>query len=175
MSGTLGFLWISGWIMCTWSVYMIYIDIYRYICVWFAHLHMCLLVCMHVCVLLCLYTSRYICMHVYVYIDVFPSHLHLYISSFHPHNHYLSPNSPRLMFLFVDCATVDKVYLILFWYGIKYIELPNVVLPCIYILWCCHAFIFCGVAMHLYFVVLPYIYILWCCHAFIFCGVAMQL
>ena len=34
------------------------------------------------------------------------------LSYFHPHNH-LSPNSPRLMFLFVDCATVNKVYLIL--------------------------------------------------------------
>ena len=34
-------------------------------------------------------------------------------SSFHPHNHHLSPNSPRLMLLFVDCATVNKVCLIL--------------------------------------------------------------
>ena len=37
------------------------------------------------------------------------------LSSFHPHHHHLSPNSPRLMFLFVDCATVNKVYLILSW------------------------------------------------------------
>ena len=30
---------------------------------------------------------------------------------FHLHNH-LSPNSPRLMFLFIYCATVNKVYLV---------------------------------------------------------------
>ena len=33
------------------------------------------------------------------------------LSALHPHNYLLSPNSPRLMFLFVDCATVNKVYL----------------------------------------------------------------
>ena len=31
----------------------------------------------------------------------------------HPHNRHLSPHSPRLRFLFVNCATVNKVYLIL--------------------------------------------------------------
>ena len=36
----------------------------------------------------------------------------VYFHLFHPHNHHLSPNSPRLMFLFVKCATVNKVYLI---------------------------------------------------------------
>ena len=35
------------------------------------------------------------------------------MSSFHPHNHHLSPNIPRLMVLFVNDATVNKVYLIL--------------------------------------------------------------
>ena len=35
------------------------------------------------------------------------------LSSSHHYNHHLSPNSPRLMFLFVDCATVNKIYLIL--------------------------------------------------------------
>ena len=34
-------------------------------------------------------------------------------SAIHPHNHHLSLNSPRLMFLFVKCATVNKVYHIL--------------------------------------------------------------
>ena len=37
----------------------------------------------------------------------------VYFHLFHSHNHHLSPNSPRLMFLFVKCATVNKVYLIL--------------------------------------------------------------
>ena len=37
----------------------------------------------------------------------------VYFHLFHPHNHHLSPNSPRLMLLFVKCATVNKVYLIL--------------------------------------------------------------
>ena len=35
------------------------------------------------------------------------------LSSFHHYNHHLSPNSHRLMFLFVDCGTVNKIYLIL--------------------------------------------------------------
>ena len=29
------------------------------------------------------------------------------LSSFHPQNRHLSPNNPRLLFLFVDCATVN--------------------------------------------------------------------
>ena len=38
-------------------------------------------------------------------------------SSFHPHNRHLSHNSPRLIFLFVDCATVNKFYPILSYLG----------------------------------------------------------
>ena len=41
----------------------------------------------------------------------------VFVMSWRFHNHTwqptLSPNSPRLMFLFVDCATANKVYLIL--------------------------------------------------------------
>ena len=35
--------------------------------------------------------------------------------------HHLSPNSPRLVILFVDCATVNKVYLILSYFILSYL------------------------------------------------------
>ena len=66
------------------------IYIYIYICI-----------CMYRCICMC------------VYIDVFIFILHRYISIFHPRSHHLLSNSPRLMFLFINHATVNKVYLML--------------------------------------------------------------
>ena len=72
----------------------------------------CVFTCMHACVYSCVYTL----IGVYAWMYMCPSMFLILIcvcilSSFHPHNH-LSPNSPRLMLLFVDFATVNKVYLI---------------------------------------------------------------
>ena len=48
--------------------------------------------------------------YIWVYFSCFSfSSASVYFHLFHPHNHHLSPNSPRLMFLFVKCATVNKV------------------------------------------------------------------
>ena len=60
---------------------------------------------------------KYITRHIYIFECNFLcfsfSSASVYYHLFHPHNNHLSPNSPRLMFLFVKCATVNKVYLIL--------------------------------------------------------------
>ena len=51
----------------------------------------------------------------------------VYFHLFHSHNHHLSPNSPRLMFLFVKCATVNKVYLILSYLSLSYLNIYRVI------------------------------------------------
>ena len=92
------------WFYCLEVIY-IYVCICMYVCIYiyticelFAYfIGIYLYACMYICTLMFLIL---ICVCI--------------LSSFHPHNHHLSPNSPRLMFLFVDCATVNKVYLIIF-------------------------------------------------------------
>ena len=83
----------------------------------------------------CLTVSRnhkvfllYVCVYM-----IFPILISVCIlSSFHPHHHHLSPNSPRLMFLFVDCATVNKVYLILSYLILAaYIEIKAILISCV--------------------------------------------
>ena len=70
--------------------------------------------CMHACVCFCVYAliGVYACMYMCTLLFLILICVCI-LSSFHPHNHHLSPYSPRLMFLFVDCATVNKVYLAL--------------------------------------------------------------
>ena len=82
-----------------------------YICEWFRVLA-CVLSRIHVHLYLCTWLG--INTYIWVYFSCFSfSSASVYFHLFHPHNHHLSPNSPRLMFLFVKCATVNKVYLIL--------------------------------------------------------------
>ena len=73
--------------------------------------------CMRVESYSCTSVFVHITRHKYIYLSVFFmfsfSSASVYFHLFHPHNHHLSPNSPRLMFLYVKCATVNKVYLIL--------------------------------------------------------------
>ena len=73
--------------------------------------------CMRVESYSCTSVFVHITRHKYIYLSVFFmfsfSSASVYFHLFHPHNNHLSPNSPRLMFLFVKCATVNKVYLIL--------------------------------------------------------------
>ena len=111
--------YISTWFYCLEDLY-IYIYYMRMI----AYLHMCLLVCMHVCTLVFMHEySVYACM--YMCISMFLILICVcMLSSFHPHNH-LSPNIPRLMFLFVDCATVNMSYLILSISSYLILNLPN--------------------------------------------------
>ena len=84
-------------------------------------LHISIYIYLYACMYmrLCLCTNRCICMYVYVYLMFLILICVCILSSFHPHNHHLSHNSPRLMFLFADCATVNKVYLILSYLIIK--------------------------------------------------------
>ena len=69
---------------------------------------------MHACIYVCVFCARigvYACMYMCILMFLILICVRI-LSSFHPYNHHLSPNSPRLMFLFVDCATVNRVYLI---------------------------------------------------------------
>ena len=106
----------ANMILLSWS--HIYMCVYVYVCIYILYanyLHISLGIylyaCMYIRLRLC--TNRCICMYVYVYMMFHILISVCILSSFHPHHHHLSPNSPRLMFLFVDCATVNKVYLIL--------------------------------------------------------------
>ena len=90
----------------------IYIHIYymRMICI-FAYVF----TCMHACIYACVYAriGGYACMYMCTLMFLILICVCI-LSYFRTHNHHLSPNdSPRLMYLFVDCATVNKVYLIL--------------------------------------------------------------
>ena len=69
---------------------------------------------MHACVYICVYAriGVYACMYMCTLMFLILIYVCI-LSSFHPHDHHMSPNSPRLMFLFVDCATANIVYLIL--------------------------------------------------------------
>ena len=113
---------IAHWFyMPTWfyCLEVIYICVYMYMCIYtickLNYLHISIGIYLYACmyIRLCLCTNRCICMYVYVYMMFLILISVCILSSFHPHHHHLSPNSPRLMFLFVDCATVNKVYLIL--------------------------------------------------------------
>ena len=84
--------------ICEWFAYCI--CVYLYACMVCVYALIGLYACMYMCMLMCLIL---IC---------------VCLSCCCPHNLHLSPNSHWLMFLFVDCATVSKVYLILFITGI---------------------------------------------------------
>ena len=73
------------------------------------YLHMCCVVYMHVWTFVFMHITRRVYLSVYLLCFSFSS-ASVYLSSLHRH---LSPNSLRLMFLFVDRAAIDKVYLIL--------------------------------------------------------------
>ena len=78
---------------------------------------------MHACIYVCVYAriGVYACMYTCTLMFLILISVCI-LSSFQPHNHHLSPNSPRLMFLFVDCATVNKVYLILSYLILSYLS-----------------------------------------------------
>ena len=92
----------------------IILNMHTYACE-FVYLHMCLHIWMHLSAFIYMHIHSSICMRIWVFIDVLIIALHLYIVIiyFHPHNHHVSINSPRFMFLFADCATLNKVFLIL--------------------------------------------------------------
>ena len=83
--------------------------------------------CMHACAYFCFYAlidvyeCTYMCTLMFLILICV-----CILSSFRPHDHHLSPDSPRLMFLFVDCATVNKVYLILTYFTELYFVKSNI-------------------------------------------------
>ena len=82
--------------------------------------------CMHACIYACVYARIGVYACVYMCTSMFLILICVCIlSSFHPHNHHLSPNSPRLMFLFVHCATVNKVHLNLSYIILSYHPADN--------------------------------------------------
>ena len=79
----------------------------RMICI-FTYVFTCMNACVYLCVyaLIVIYACMYMCTLMFLILICV-----CILSSFH--DHHMSTNSRRLIFLFEDCATVNKVYLIL--------------------------------------------------------------
>ena len=141
-------------ILLSWSYIYIY---YIYtICELFAYFHMYLLVCMHVYTYIRVYAQIgvYACMYMCTLMFLILICVCI-LSSFHPHNHHLSPNCPKLMFLFVDCATVNNVYLILSYFILSYLILSYLILSYIILYYIILYYII------LYYIILYYIILSW--------------
>ena len=88
----------------------------------FLYLLACRIVNMHVCTSVFMNITRFIYLLECVFF-MFLILICVSFSSFYPQNHHLSPNSPRLVFLFVNCATGNKIYsYLLLSYGITLIS-----------------------------------------------------
>ena len=89
---------------------------------------------MHACICVCVYAPIGAYAFMYMCILMFIILICVCILwSFHPHNHYLSPNSHRLMFLFVDCVTVNKVNVTLRYVSLSYLILFYLILSYTYL------------------------------------------